>query len=122
MPPAQAQQALDMVTQMVQFGEFYPAYGNLIGGPANTLWVQRVLTAAEAEARGETFDPNQQGGPVSPMWDVFDEEGRYLGVVELPARFMPMHVESDHIWGVLRDDLDVQHVVKLRVSGLTAAT
>jgi hypothetical protein len=111
-------QALDQLTSMIQFAEFYPAYANVMGGPDNTMWVQRVRTAAEAEASGESFNP-QQGDSGSRTWDVFDHEGRYLGPIDMPARFQPMHVEGSNIYGVARDDLDVQYVVKLQLVGFS---
>jgi hypothetical protein len=50
---------------------------------------------------------------------VFDHEGRYLGPIDMPARFQPMHVEGSNIYGVARDDLDVQYVVKLQLVGFS---
>jgi hypothetical protein len=112
-------QALSQLTNMIQFAEFYPAYANLMGGPENTMWVQRVRTASEAAASGESFDP-QQGDGGSRTWDVFDGDGRYLGALDLPERFQPMHVAGNAIYGVGRDDLDVQYVVKLQLDGFSA--
>lgn len=54
----------------------------------------------------------------SPDWSVFDPEGRYLGVVRMPDRFKPMVSRSDNIYGVWRDDLDVQYVLRLRILGM----
>ena len=31
----------------------------------------------------------------------------------LDGRFTPLRVARDHVWGVLRDDFDVQYVVRL---------
>jgi hypothetical protein len=112
-------QALSQLTSMIQFAEFYPAYANLMGGPDNTMWVQRVRTASEAAASGESFNP-EQGDGGSKTWDVFDGEGRYLGALDMPARFQPMHVAGNAIYGVGRDDLDVQYVVKLQLDGFSA--
>jgi hypothetical protein len=109
-------EAVARVAGMIQFAEFYPAYANIMGGPENTMWVQRVRTASEAAASGESFDP-QQGDSGSHTWDVFDAEGRYLGPIDMPRRFQPMHVTGNTIYGVARDDLDVQYVVKLRLDG-----
>ncbi|MGH7500804.1 MAG: hypothetical protein ACREL7_03515 [Longimicrobiales bacterium] len=108
------------ISSMIQFAEFYPAYSQIMGGPENTMWVQRVRTATEAAASGESFDP-QQGDSGSRVWDVFDAEGRYLGPLEMPARFQPLHVTGNTIYGVGRDDVDVQYVVKLRLDGLSGA-
>ena len=39
----------------------------------------------------------------------------FLGEIQMPARFQPMRFTSDRIYGVWRDDLDVQYVMALRV-------
>ena len=51
----------------------------------------------------------------SVEWDVFDGEGRYLGVVSMPPRFQARSFVGDGIYGVIRDGLDVPYVVRLRV-------
>jgi hypothetical protein len=76
--------------------------------------VQRIQTAEDAAAAGGQFDAQDVG---APLWDVFDAQGRYLGVLELPPRFTPSELRGDRVWGIWRDDLDVQHVLRLRVTG-----
>ena len=51
-------------------------------------------------------------------WDVFDAEGRFLGVVTMPPRFSPRSIVGDKIYGVFRDDLDVQYAVRMRIVGV----
>ncbi len=51
---------------------------------------------------------------------MFDSEGRYLGVVMMPERFAPQRIHGGDIYGVARDELDVQYVVKLRLIRPTA--
>jgi hypothetical protein len=51
----------------------------------------------------------------SNEWDVFDAEGRYLGVLAFPLRFQPIREVDGVIWGVERDEFDVQSVVGYRV-------
>jgi hypothetical protein len=46
---------------------------------------------------------------------VFDGDGKYLGVVTMPLRFQPRILLGDKIYGVWRDDLDVQYVMRLRI-------
>ena len=53
----------------------------------------------------------------APDWDVFDAQGRYLGVVEMPQGFTPKLFREDKIFGVWRDELDVQYVLRLRIVG-----
>ena len=51
-------------------------------------------------------------------WDVFDREGRYLGVVEEPEGFIWFRTVDDMMYGFWNDELDVQHVMVLRIEGL----
>jgi hypothetical protein len=110
-PPA----AMDQLMAGVTFGDFYPAFSNLLGGPGGTLWVQQVRSGRQMLEAGGSFDVQDIG---APNWDIFDREGRYLGTQRLPDRFQPVRVRDRHIYGVWRDDLDVQHVVRLRIDGL----
>ena len=114
MPP----QAMDMMGQALDFAEYYPAYANLFGGPEGSVWVQRVQSPEDVRESGATFDLQDIGGP---DWEVFDDEGRLLGVVTMPPRFTPLLFRGDHIYGVLRDDLDVQYATRMRVSRPGAA-
>jgi hypothetical protein len=108
----QAAAMVQQIVQATQFADHYPMFAALLGGPGGRLWVQRIRTAEDARREGGTFEAQDMG---SAQWDVFDAEGRLLGVLEMPARFQPMRVEAEHIYGVLRDELDVQHVARLRV-------
>src|SRR5690606_18419581 len=105
-------QMIDQLTQLVEFADDYPAYASILGGPDNTIWVQHVRTADQVEREGGTFDAQDMG---APDWDVFDDDGRFLGTLTLPARFQPLRVIGQHVYGVQRDELDVQYVVRLRI-------
>jgi hypothetical protein len=108
-PPA----AIDAFVQMIQFAEFYPAFASLTAGPTGELWVQRIRSAESFAELGGDFDAMDLG---ADEWDIFDAQGRYLGVLTLPARFTPFHVDGRALYGVTKDDLDVQHVVRLRIA------
>jgi hypothetical protein len=108
MPP----QAIEMMSQALSFASHYPAYANLLGGPDGTIWVQGVQTPEIARELGSAFDMQDWGGPT---WDVFKDDGRYLGQVHMPARFTPFFIRDDLVYGVIRDDLDVQYVMVLRL-------
>lgn len=109
-PPAVSQ----MVMQGVSFADHYPAFMTLMEGPEGSLWVQQIVTATQIAAKGGTFSPEDDLG--SPDWDVFDRDGRFLGVVTLPPRFQPRVVRGDRIYGVQKDDMDVQYVVALTLA------
>lgn len=111
-PPAQA----DAFLQGVGFAESYPVFAQFFVGPGETLWVQRIRSAedmAEGAEEGAEFNFQDIG---SPEWEIFDADGRYLGVVTLPDRFAPVTVDGDHLYGVWADELDVQYVMRLRIN------
>ena len=111
-PQTQAQQFMSIVT----FGETYPAFVGIQDGPRGTIWVQHFLAVSDiTEEQRENFNPLEDTG--APDWDVFDRDGRYLGVVTMPNRFTPRAVLDDRIYGVWRDELDVQYVMRLRIVG-----
>jgi hypothetical protein len=112
-----------------QFAEFYPAFLRLESGVAGSLWVQPALNfdslSEERRARlnigpenPDVFLLSARLAVGAPDWDVFDAEGRYLGVVTLPERFEPMVFREDEIYGVWKDDMDVEYVVRLLVSDI----
>lgn len=113
-------QMISQLKQNVSFGEFFPAFATLVAGTAGTTWVQHVQAASElSDEEYESWNPIEDTG--APIWDVFDSQGRYLGVVTMPRRFAPRVFRGDEVYGVWRDELDVQYVVKLRIIGdLTA--
>lgn len=56
------------------------------------------------------------------VWDVFAPDGRFLGQVHFPHGFTLYALRGDHAWGVQRDELDVQSIVRLRVDPPLAAS
>ncbi len=112
LPPAQ----IETIMQGIGFADSYPAFGQIFLGPGETLWVQRIRSArdmAEGQEEGFEFDPQAIG---SPEWEVLDSEGRFLGVVTLPEGFAPVNVKDDLLYGVWRDELDVQYLMRVKVT------
>ena len=98
----------------VHFAEFFPVFSQFHAGRDGSLWVQRVQSPGDlSDEEIERYNFIEDFG--SPDWGVFDGEGRFLGVVSMPPRFQPRMFVEDKIYGVWRDDLDVQYVVRLRV-------
>ena len=51
-------------------------------------------------------------------YDVFEPDGTYLGVVAPPEDFTPYVnpvFDGDLVWGVTRDELGVERVVRYRI-------
>lgn len=108
-------EAMEMLRNAVHFGEFFPAFAALIAGPDGSIWVQHIQTASGlSEEELEGYNLLEDAG--APDWDVFDSEGRFLGQVSMPPRFAPRFFRGDDIYGVWRDDLDVQYVVRMKVN------
>ena len=107
------------VKSTIRFEDHYPAYSKFRHGPRGTLWVQQVrptsdLTPEEVENEDGVY-PWPYG---SPKWDVFDEEGRYLGVVDVPKEFGLVLFYGDKLYGQWKDELGVQYLVVMEVAGL----
>jgi len=108
-------QAIEQIMQGIGFADYYPAFGQMFIGPGGDIWVQRIRSArdmAEGAEEEVEFDAQAIG---SPEWEIFDHEGRYLGVVTLPDRFTPMTADGNDLYGVWLDEFDVQYVMRVQV-------
>lgn len=106
-------QQIALVEPTMSFAEHFPSHMFIEVGPNGSLWIRHfeIPSGLGADER-ERYDPFRS---VSRNWDVFDAEGRYLGVVVMPARIIPQMFVDDVIYGTLRDELDVESVVRLRI-------
>jgi hypothetical protein len=110
-------QALDGIKQGISYEDVFPAFTQLRNGPEQSLWVQRIGVPSDmTDEEQENWNPLLDQG--SDEWDVFDAEGRYLGVVTIPDRFSPFSLRGDLLYGVWRDEFEVQYVKVLRITGL----
>lgn len=98
----------------VHFAELFPAFSAFHTGYGGSLWVQRVRSPGDlTDEEIERYNFTEDFG--SPAWEAFDGEGRFLGAVSMPPRFQPRMFKEDKIYGVWRDELDGQYVVRLRI-------
>jgi hypothetical protein len=113
-PPESFMEFMEQTRQLVGFADFFPAFVSMSIGPNGSIWVQHLRPHAEVtDEELETYDMTQDIG--SRDWDVFDPDGRYMGVVTMPPRFTPRIILDGKIYGVWRDGLDVQYVMRLRI-------
>jgi hypothetical protein len=99
----------------VHFADFLPAFAAFHLGWQGSLWVQPVRAPGLlSDEEIDRYNFIEDFG--ASDWEVFDKEGRYLGTVLMPDQFSPRTFLDDRIYGVWRDDLDVQHVLRLRVT------
>lgn len=107
--------ATDRMLQSLKYADHYPAFAELFGGPKGTIWVRHAKDVSAMDRVDlEALDVRSVG---ASSYDVFDRAGRYLGVVAVPDWFDPLRSVGGHVYGVGRDDLGVQYVVRLRVIG-----
>jgi len=95
------------------------------------IWVRRSQLAERIpdEELAEQQRARTTGPPPIPprrwreplAYDVFAPDGRFLGHLPVPRRTTLHHMRGDTIWGVQRDSLDVQYVVRFRVEPSLAA-
>jgi hypothetical protein len=85
------------------FPETMPAFDDLKLDAEGRLWVEAYLADGDPPGRSQ--------------WGVYDSGGRYLGGVTMPEGFQPLEIGADYVLGVLKDDVDVEHV---RLYGLLA--
>jgi hypothetical protein len=77
----------------------WPAFDRLRFDALGRLWVRRP--------------PREADSLVS--WDVFDADGRLVRTVAVPKALMVHAITGDAIYGVMRDELDVQYVKRFRL-------
>jgi hypothetical protein len=101
--------------------ETKPPYRALFAARDGRIWVQ--VSRPGVEVGDPAYDPSDPRS-MPDAWreptafDVFDEDGTYLGAVSAPDGFAthPTPVfDGDRVWAVSRDDLDVQRVVRFRI-------
>lgn len=78
----------------------YPPFSSVRLAADGTIWVRR------------------QTGNEQATWEVFADDDRYLGAIEIPEALKSIslrHIGTDHVWGIVRDELNVQYVVRARI-------
>ena len=103
--------AIDRQIDRLSFGTTFPAFNRLMEGPEGTTLVQKIDALEDIEALDLSEEMSRRLG--SRSWEVFDSEERFLGTIDLPARFTPMVWHPDAVYGRWLDDLDRAHMKKL---------
>jgi len=99
-----------------------PPYRAIVGGEDGTIWV--LVSQPGVRREDPSYDPTDpQAIPdewIEPaLFDVFEEDGRYLGAVRTPpgfnARWPQPLFTREWVLATVRDEFDVQTVVRYRV-------
>ena len=84
-----------------EFSEVFPEYAHLDCSEDDTLWIQPFDTTAGEMGRG-------------PSWlRITADDAR--GTAEFPPSFRPLRFHEGRIWGIDRDEFDVEHVAWLEL-------
>lgn len=84
-----------------------PALGRILVSPSGAILVERTDLVENPVALEWT-----QLGRQRTHWDYFNPEGRFEGMVSFEANFTPRTLTDAAVYGVLRDELDVEFVVR----------
>ncbi len=103
-----------------------PLFRSFVSAADGRIWVQRHTRAEKIDPASETVRPacsvDRKGDPPvltwrEPIvWDVFEENGTYLGAVAVPPRTTLRSMNGDTVWGVQRGDSDEEYVVRFRLT------
>lgn len=88
----------------VSVAEVYPHFGSLLFGPEGRLLVGQI---------GPPADPDAPPAPPRVSRDVFDSDGRFLGVLDLPSGFRVLTATPRAVYAIRADDEGRQVVVRL---------
>ena len=92
-PRSDQDAAFDEFFASMPVPETFPAYRSFMVSDDGSLWVENYL------------HPSEQ-----PSWEVFRDDGRYLGVVETPMGARVMQIGDDFLLAIWEDDLGIQQV------------
>ena len=103
-------------------------FGNRLEGGSPEEVIERVLSAPypthlptfewlHVDPEGNVWAGRRRYGARDDMDEffVFAEDGRYLGIVEVPAKLSVLQIGTDFILAQSSDDLDVQYVHLYRI-------
>lgn len=83
------------------------------------IWAQ-VATPSE-RIPDEELEPRREKGPpvrrfrAPTVYEVFADDGRFLGRIPFPARTTLVQADGDYVWAITRDEDDLPAVVRYRV-------
>jgi sugar lactone lactonase YvrE len=98
-----------------------PFFRSVMVAHDGRLWVQAtqpgVRQPPDTTAARERNEPPPIDRWIEPLvYDVYEPDGQWLARIAMPERFRPMYLRGNHIWGVQRDEFDVNYVVRLRIA------
>ncbi len=104
MPPS-AGTMVQTILEEAPRAERYPAYDGLIADRNGSVW----LADYPGQLALPGVLPNRRRMPAR-RWLVFGPDGAITAAVETPEGFEPYFVRDNAVWGVYKDELDVESV------------
>ncbi|HET9066730.1 MAG TPA: hypothetical protein VFN22_12995 [Gemmatimonadales bacterium] len=95
---------LRQMRENVIVADVSPYFERILFGPEGRLLVSQARPVV---------GPYDVGPPPNARWDLFDHEGRYLGVLELPMGLRVLTSTADAIYAIANSPTGGQAVVKL---------
>lgn len=89
------------IREAIYVPDYYAPVREVVSGRDGTIWLAR----------------NPAGG-ATVEWLILDRNGEPVGRTETPAGFRLLLADSSMVWGVLRDDMDVDYIVRHRAERL----
>jgi hypothetical protein len=108
-----------------------PPYAGLYVGQSGRIWVKLHQPAYQIEVDVDPSERDEPGAMPERTWfepvafDVFEPDGRYLGMVRAPRGFATYPapvIRGDTIWAVQEDELEVPYVVRFHIQHGVDAT
>jgi hypothetical protein len=103
-----------------------PVFRTLLTGTDGRIWVQRHTRAEKIDPAAETVrspcnaERKEDAPPLTwrepIVWDVFEEDGTYLGPVAVPPMTTLRIMTGDTVWAVQRGASDEEYVVRFRLA------
>ncbi|MEJ2547648.1 MAG: hypothetical protein P8125_07490 [Gemmatimonadota bacterium] len=106
------------VRRSIKFEDNYPYYRRFMNGPQGTLWLRRVLPIRDMTPEQVEALTNSISVRPAPGFDIFDAQGRYLGIVVVPEEMPLGLLHGDRMFGIVRDELDVEYLKIYRIEGM----
>lgn len=81
------------------------------------FWVRRMADLNDLDPMGLML-PVYAGQLGGRTWEVYSSDGTLEAIAELPPRFRITRIAGDEVYGVQKDELDVERVLRVVVSKL----
>ncbi len=98
----------------IVFPDTIPAITALHRSPDGGFWVQRMGPLSEVDP-GALSAPLQADWLGGTTWEVYDRDGYWYAMLQVPDRFRVTRVLDSMVVGIQRDELDVERVLLLRL-------